>query len=35
MGIFEDIFYGVLSMWNAKPVYFELKYNTKPMCSRP
>ena len=31
----KDIFDGMLGTWNATPVELELKYNTKPVCSRP
>ena len=31
----EDFFYGTLGNWKTDPINFELKENTKPMCSRP
>ena len=31
----EDMFNGMLGMWNTTPVYLELKDDAKPVCSRP
>ena len=32
---FEDFFDGTLGTWKTDPVDFELKENTKLICSRP
>ena len=32
---FEDLFDGTLGTWKTTLVYLELKYNAKPVCSRP
>ena len=32
---FEDLFNGMLCMWNTTPVDLELKDKAKPVCSRP
>ena len=35
MIIFEDIFDWNLGIWNAPPIYLELKGDAKPVCSFP
>ena len=32
---FEELFDGTLSTWKIDPLYFELKEDEKPICSRP
>ena len=33
--LFEELFNGTVSTWKTDPVFFELKRDTKPICSRP
>ena len=32
--IFEELFDKTLGAWKTDPVYFDLKYDEKPICSR-